>query len=303
MQDMQFGRVAVVMGGQSREREISLRSGKAIITALLARGVDAVAIDGVASLVDGIRAGHFARVFNALHGGAGESGELQGMLDALGIPYTGSGVLGSALAMDKVRAKKVWQASGLRTPAFRVLPPGADALPLASSLGFPVMVKPPREGSSLGIARATDPSSLARAVKLARRFDHQVLLEKAIDGDELTVLIVGRTVMPSVLIRPHAGFYTFRAKYESNRTTYRCPALTGRAEHRLRALALNAFDALDCSGWGRVDLIRDSRGRCHLLEINTSPGMTSHSLTPKAAEVAGMSFADLVLVVLSQTLG
>jgi D-alanine-D-alanine ligase len=297
-----FGRVAVVMGGQSSERDISIRSGRRVLEALKSRGVDAYPVDGLPALLDALRAGHFSRVFNLLHGASGENGELQGALDALGVPYTGSGILGSALSLDKLRAKKVWMASGLPTPAFEAVGSDTDIHAAGHRLGFPLIVKPSREGSSLGITVVDEPSKLGQAVELARRHAGVPLLEAFIEGEELTVLILGRRVMPSVRILAKTRIYDFVAKYESEDTTYECPALTGQAEAELGELALAAFDALDCSGWGRVDVMRDAQGALYLLEINTAPGMTSHSLTPKAAEAVGLSFDELVWQVLQQTL-
>jgi D-alanine-D-alanine ligase len=297
-----FGRVAVVMGGQSSERHISIRSGRRVLEALKSRGVDAYPVDGLPALLDALRAGHFSRVFNLLHGASGENGELQGALDALGVPYTGSGILGSALSLDKLRAKKIWLASGLPTPAFEAVGCDTDIDAAGRRLGFPLIVKPSREGSSLGITVVDDPSKLGQAVELAKRHAGVPLLEAFIDGEELTVLILGRRVMPSVRILAKTRIYDFVAKYESEDTRYECPALTGHAETELGELALAAFDALDCSGWGRVDVMRDTQGALHLLEINTAPGMTSHSLTPKAAEAVGLSFDELVWQVLQQTL-
>jgi D-alanine-D-alanine ligase len=297
-----FGRVAVVMGGQSSERDISLRSGHRVLEALRNRGVDAYPVDGLPALLDALRAGHFSRVFNLLHGSSGENGELQGALDALGVPYTGSGILGSALSLDKLRAKKVWMASGLPTPRFEALDGTNDIDAAAHRLGFPLIVKPSREGSSLGITVVDDPSKLSQAVEFASRYAGVPLLEAFIEGEELTVLILGRRVMPSVRIQAKTRIYDFVSKYESTDTTYECPALSGLAETALGELALAAFDALDCSGWGRVDAMRDAQGALYLLEINTAPGMTDHSLTPKAAEAVGLSFDELVLQVLQLTL-
>jgi D-alanine-D-alanine ligase len=297
-----FGRVAVVMGGQSAEREISLRSGRQVLEALRARGVEAYPVDGIPALLDALRAGHFARVFNMLHGGAGENGQLQGALDALGVPYTGSGVLGCALSLDKVRAKKVWQASGLPTPPFAVAHTAEEARAAAARLGLPLIVKPSLEGSSVGISRVERTGQLDEAVALAARHAGEPMLETLVAGEEFTVVILGSEALPSVRILPNAVFYDFHAKYEADDTRYRCPGLDGEAELALRRLALDAFAALGCSGWGRVDVMRDAAGGLHLLEINTAPGMTSHSLGPKAAEAVGLSFADLVWKVLEQTL-
>jgi D-alanine-D-alanine ligase len=291
----QFGRVAVVMGGSSAEREVSLDSGRNVLAALQARGVDAHAIDGIPALLDALRAGHFARVFNILHGqhGGGEDGVLQGALESLHVPYTGSGVLGSALSMDKTRSKRVWQSLGLPTPKFVALPRGADVHAAARQIGFPLIVKPACEGSSVGVTRVFEEKDLDAAVELAQKYPGDLLMETLIVGDELTVGILGRQVLPSIHIVPKGAFYDYNAKYIAEDTRYICPGLEGEAEASLRALALEAFDALGCFGWGRVDVMRDAQGRNWLLEVNTAPGMTSHSLVPKAAAVAGIDYQEL----------
>jgi D-alanine-D-alanine ligase len=310
----EFGRVAVVMGGESAEREVSLDSGRNVLAALRARGVDAHAVDGIPALLDALRAGHYARVFNILHGqhGGGEDGVLQGALDSLHVPYTGSGVLGSALSMDKVRTKQVWIAEGLPTPRFvawrkeRPVPPAApspasggrnsqgfDVHVAAAKIGLPVIVKPACEGSSVGVTRVHRNEDLAAAAELAARYPGDLLVEEMIEGDELTVAVLGREVLPSIRIVPKGEFYDFHAKYVAEDTKYICPGLDGAAETELRALALAAFDAVGCSGWGRVDVMRDRPGRNFLLEVNTAPGMTSHSLVPKAAATVGIDFETL----------
>jgi D-alanine-D-alanine ligase len=291
----QFGRVAVVMGGSSAEREVSLDSGRNVLAALKARGVDAHAIDGIPALLDALRAGHFARVFNIHHGqhGGGEDGVLQGALESLNVPYTGSGVLGSALSMDKTRSKRVWQSLGLPTPKFVALPRGADVHAAAKEIGFPLIVKPACEGSSVGITRVFEEKDLDAAVELAQKYPGDLLMETLIEGDELTVGILGRQVLPSIHIVPKGAFYDYNAKYIAEDTRYICPGLEGEAEATLRALSLEAFDALGCYGWGRVDVMRDRLGRNWLLEVNTAPGMTSHSLVPKAAAVAGIDYQTL----------
>jgi D-alanine-D-alanine ligase len=291
----QFGRVAVVMGGSSAEREVSLDSGRNVLEALKARGVDVQAIDGIPALLDALRAGHFARVFNILHGqhGGGEDGVLQGALESLHIPYTGSGVLGSALSMDKTRSKRVWQSLGLPTPKFVALPRGADVHAAAKEIGFPLIVKPACEGSSVGVTRVFEEKDLDAAVALAAKYPGDLLMETLIEGDELTVGILGRQVLPSIHIVPKGAFYDYNAKYIAEDTRYICPGLEREAEASLRALALEAFDALGCYGWGRVDVMRDRQGRNWLLEVNTAPGMTSHSLVPKAAAVAGIDYQEL----------
>ena len=291
----QFGRVAVVMGGSSAEREVSLDSGRNVLAALQARGIDAHAIDGIPALLDALRAGHFARVFNILHGqhGGGEDGVLQGALESLNVPYTGSGVLGSALSMDKTRSKQVWQSLGLPTPKFVALPRGADVHAAARQIGFPLIVKPASEGSSVGVTRVFAESDLDNAVELAAKYPGDLLMETLIEGDELTVAILGREVLPSIHIVPKAAFYDYNAKYIAEDTQYICPGLDGAPEETLRALSLSAFDALGCAGWGRVDVMRDADGRNWLLEVNTAPGMTSHSLVPKAAAAAGVDYQEL----------
>lgn len=304
-----FGRVAVLMGGTSAEREVSLDSGRNVLEALRARGVDAHAVDGIPALVDAIRAGTVDRVFNILHGnrGGGEDGVLQGLLEALGVPYTGSGVLGSALSMDKIRTKQVWQAEGLPTPGYARLPPGADVHDAARALGLPVIVKPSCEGSSVGISRVFDDADLDAAVALAARYPGELLMERMVEGDELTVGILGdgeaRIALPSIRIVPKGEWYDYHAKYLAEDTQYLCPGLEGAEEQAIRRLSLDAFAAAGCSGWGRVDLMRDrASGEMLLLEVNTAPGMTSHSLVPKAARQVGIGFDELCWRILESTL-
>ena len=294
----QFGRVAVVMGGGSAERAVSLDSGRNVLAALKARGVDAHAIDGIPALLDAVRAGHFARVFNILHGGGGENGELQGALQSLGVPFTGSGVLGSALSLDKVRAKQVWLSMGLPTPRYKAIPRGADVHAAAREIGFPLIVKPVWEGSSVGVTRVFKDADLDAAVELARRYPGDLLMETLIagdehDGGEYTVSILNRDALPTIKIVPKGEYYDYNAKYIAEDTRYICPGLDGVAEQEMRDLALTAFDALACSGWGRVDVMRDRQGCNWLLEVNTAPGMTSHSLVPKAAAQAGIDYQEL----------
>jgi D-alanine-D-alanine ligase len=294
----EFGRVAVVMGGESAEREVSLDSGRNVLAALRAKGVDAHAVDGIPALLDSLRAGHYARVFNILHGqhGGGEDGVLQGALESLHVPYTGSGVLGSALSMDKVRTKQVWIAEGLPTPRFVALRKGRGDLDVhaaAAKIGLPVIVKPASEGSSVGVTRVFRDADLDAAAELAARYPGDLLVEEMIEGDELTVAVLAREVLPSIRIVPKGAFYDYHAKYVAEDTQYLCPGLEGEAEAELRALALAAFDAAGCTGWGRVDVMRDRAGRNFLLEVNTAPGMTSHSLVPKAAATVGIDFQSL----------
>jgi len=293
-----FGRVAVVMGGESAERAVSLDSGRNVLAALRAKGVDAHAVDGIPALLDSLRAGHYSRVFNILHGqhGGGEDGVLQGALESLHVPYTGSGVLGSALSMDKVRTKQVWIAEGLPTPRFVALRKGQGDLDVhaaAAKIGLPVIVKPASEGSSVGVTRVFRDADLDAAAELAARYPGDLLVEEMIEGDELTVAVLAREVLPSIRIVPKGAFYDYHAKYVAEDTQYLCPGLEGEAEAELRALALAAFDAAGCAGWGRVDVMRDRAGRNFLLEVNTAPGMTSHSLVPKAAATVGIDFQTL----------
>ena len=288
-----FGRVAVALGGTSAERDVSLDSGRNVLEALRARGVDAHPVDGIPALLDALRAGHYARVFNILHGRGGEDGMLQGALDALRVPYTGSGVLGSALAMDKVRTKQVWQALGLPTPRYAAWRRGDDLAAAIAAIGYPAIVKPSHEGSSVGITRVFTPSDLAAAVELATRYDGELLIEQLIEGDELTVGILDGAALPSIRIVPKGAFYDYHAKYVAEDTQYLCLGLEGDAEAAIRSLALAAFEAVGCAGWGRVDVMRDRAGNNHLLEVNTTPGMTSHSLVPKAARATGIGFEDL----------
>jgi D-alanine-D-alanine ligase len=298
-----FGRVAVLLGGTSSEREVSLDSGRNVLEALRRRGVDASPVDGIPALVKALTGAggpRFDRVFNILHGnrGGGEDGVLQGLLDALSIPYTGSGVLGSALSMDKIRTKQVWLSVGLPTPAYITLQRGEDVVAAAHKLGLPVIVKPACEGSSVGITRCFKDADLAAAVELAARYEGALLVEQLIQGEEYTVAVLGSEALPSIRIVPAGEYYDYHAKYVAEDTQYLCPGLTGAAEQELATLALASFFAVGCSGWGRVDFMRDRSGKPWLLEVNTAPGMTSHSLVPKAAHQRGIEFDELVWRVL-----
>lgn len=305
-----FGRVAVLMGGTSSEREVSLDSGRNVLEALRARGVAADAVDGIPNLIRELQDKHFTRVFNILHGhaGGGEDGVLQGLLDALNVPYTGSGVLGSALSMDKIRTKQVWLSLGLPTPRYMQLGKGADVHAAAKSLGLPVIVKPAAEGSSVGVSRVYSESDLDAAVELAKRYIDEeargeLLMEQLIEGDELTVAVLGDTALPSIRIVPKGQWYDYHAKYVAVDTQYLCPGLDGEAEEEIRRLAVEAFKAVDCSGWSRVDVMRDrATGKFYLLEVNTAPGMTSHSLVPKAARQVGIEFEELCWRILETSL-
>ncbi len=299
-----FGRVAVLMGGTSSEREVSLDSGRNCLEALQRRGVDAYAVDGVPALIGEIQAKRCERVFNILHGhhGGGEDGVLQGLLDAFGVPYTGSDVLGSALSMDKIRTKQVWLSLGLPTPRYARLSRMDDVEAAARALGLPVIVKPACEGSSVGVSRVFKEADLAGAVALAARYEGELLMEQLIVGDEYTVGILGEQALPSIRIVPAGEYYDYHAKYVAEDTQYICPGLGGAAEAELLELAFEAFRAAGCSGWGRVDVMRDRSGANFLLEVNTAPGMTSHSLVPKAAQARGIEFDELVWRVLETSL-
>ena len=297
----EFGRVAVLMGGTSAEREVSLNSGQNVLDALRRRGVDAKPVDGIPALVAALNAAggpQFDRVFNILHGGDGENGVLQGLLQSLDVPYTGSGVLGSALTLDKIRTKQVWLSLGLPTPAYLSLERGDDVRLAAHKIGLPVIVKPACEGSSVGVSRCFKDGDLPAAVDLAARYAGSMLVEQMIQGDELTVAVLGLEALPSIRIVPAGEYYDYHAKYIADDTQYICPGASGAAEQELGALALAAFVAAGCGGWGRVDFMRDRAGKPWLLEVNTTPGMTSHSLVPKAARQRGIEFDELVWRVL-----
>jgi len=296
-----LGRVAVLMGGASAEREVSLMSGAGVLAALRERGVDAHAFDPSERDLGDLRREGFSRAFIALHGRFGEDGSVQGALELLGIPYTGSGVLASAIAMDKTCTKDIWLARGLPTPAFRRAATLDDARRAVNELGLPLALKPSREGSSLGFSRADSPESLEAAFTNARQYDSEVIIERFIDGAELTVAILGSgataRALPVIEIRAPAGNYDYQNKYFGDDTRYLCPApLAPEVAREVAEVALAAYRAIGCEGWGRVDLML-ARGdsRPWLLEVNTSPGMTGHSLVPMAAREAGLSYEDLCL--------
>ncbi len=296
-----FGRVAVLMGGSSSEREVSLDSGRNVLEALRSRGVDANGVDGIPNLLRELQDKQFERVFNILHGGDGENGVLQGLLQTLGVPYTGSDVLGSALSMDKIRTKQVWLSLGLPTPRYLRLQKGGDVHAAARELGLPVIVKPSCEGSSVGVSRVFDDAGLEAAVELAARYPGELLMEQLIEGEELTVGILGGLALPSIRIVPAGEYYDYHAKYVAEDTQYLCPGLSGADEDEIRRLTWAAFEAAGCGGWGRVDVMRDRNGRLYLLEVNTAPGMTSHSLVPKAARQIGVEFDELCWRILEMT--
>jgi D-alanine-D-alanine ligase len=295
----EFGKVAVLLGGKSAEREISLMSGCGVLKALRSKGVDAHAFDPAERDLFELRHEGFARCFIALHGRGGEDGTLQGALEVLGVPYTGSGVLGSALAMDKARAKLVWQASGLPTPDYELLNAAGDMRAVAGRLGLPLIVKPANEGSSIGITKVRAAGDLDEAYALAVNYDSAVIVEKCIEGPEYTASIVGDEALPLIRIEAPQGNYDYQNKYFTDDTKYICPCgLPAQKEEALKALALNSFESLGCNGWGRVDLMLDAKGDPWLLEANTSPGMTGHSLVPMAAKAVGISYEDLCIRIL-----
>lgn len=311
-----FGKVAVILGGNSAEREVSLASGEAILNALKHNGVDAYAFDPKHHDICELLHEKYDRVFIALHGRGGEDGSIQGALEQMGIPYTGSGVTGSALSIDKILSKLIWHARNLPTADYKVISKehfkAYDAKKIMDSLGTDVMVKPSLEGSSLGMAKATDEQSLLKAIEHAFEYDSHVLIEAFIVGPEYTVSILGDKALPSITMKSASGFYDYYAKYQAKTTEYHCPSgLTEDDENFVQNLALEAFKALQGKGWGRVDLMRENTvdpitgkaiGRFYLLESNTVPGMTKTSLVPKAAKQAGLNFEQLVLHILAQTL-
>ena len=301
----QFGKVAVLLGGNAAEREISLKSGVAVLEALRRRGVDAHPVDphkGSGPFLERLSAGRFDRAFIVLHGRGGEDGVVQGALETIELPYTGSGVLGSALGMDKYRCKLLWRGFGLPTADFALVAGEAD-LGAAAALGFPLMIKPVREGSSIGMAKAEDAAGLAAAYDAAARFDPLVLAERWIDGPEYTCAILGEEALPLIRLETPRAFYDYEAKYQSDSTRYLCPCgLPAAEEARLQDLALAAFRTVGASGWGRVDIMVDRRQGPALLEINTVPGMTDHSLVPMAALARGIGFDDLVWRILETSL-
>ncbi len=298
-----FGKVAVLYGGLSSEREVSLKSGKAVFEALLRRSVDAHLVDVGISIVTQLMDGHFDRAFNILHGPGGEDGVMQALLETLAIPYTGSGVQGSALAMDKLRTKFVWRGCGLPTPDFVILD-GPEAFPeVASRLGFPVIVKPVHEGSSIGISKVDSADQLEQAWATARKYDREIIAERWITGGEYTASILNNEALPLIKLETPRAFYDYEAKYLLNDTRYLCPCgLALPLEMELRRMALKAFNFLGLAGWGRIDFMLDKDNHPWLIEANTTPGMTDHSLVPMAARAAGYSFDELVWRILETTL-
>jgi len=299
-----FGKVAVVMGGFAAEREVSLISGKAVLEGLQSKGIDAHAIDLDRDVVSTLKQGGFDRVFNVVHGRGGEDGQLSGTLDLLKMPYTGSGVLGCALAMDKYRTKQIWQSLNLPTPNYLLIESKAQLVD-AAKLGFPLMLKAALEGSSIGVVKVSNEQALEAAWEEASACNSHVIAEQFVDGRgvEYTCSILGDRALPLIALHAKNDFYDYEAKYLADDTEYRVPCgLDEAKEAEIQALCLKAFKAVDAKGWGRVDVMLDQAANPWLIEVNTVPGMTSHSLVPMAAKAVGLSFADLVWEVLAQTL-
>ena len=299
-----LGKVAVLMGGWSAEREVSLNSGHAVLTALLEKKVDAYKIDVQRETIfDDLKKGQFDRVFIILHGPGGEDGVIQSVLEVLQLPYTGSGVLASAIAMDKLRCKELLQGAGLPTPTYMKLEETTDMSYVGASLGFPIMVKPTLEGSSIGMSKVIKESELYHSWQVASEFGDSVLAEQWVHGNEYTVAILGDVALPVIRLETKRDFYDYAAKYDDDDTQYHCPCgLSTDEESQLQRLALSAFNIIGAKGWGRVDIMSDENNKPSVIEINTVPGMTSHSLVPMAAKASGLSFVELVYNILSQTL-
>lgn len=298
-----FGRVAVLMGGAAAEREISLKSGRAVLQGLLNKGVEAVGLDVGERMIQPLLEQRYDRVFNIIHGRGGEDGALQGALEALGVPYTGSGVLASALAMDKLKTKLCWMGAGLPTPRWMRLRSETDISICAETLGFPVIVKPAEEGSSIGMSRAENTEELKEAWRRASQYNCAVFAEAWITGAEYTMGILDGRALPLIRLETPHLFYDFDAKYRAETTRYHCPCgLPKDAETKLQDLAVRACETVGVTGWGRVDMLVDERGEAWLIEVNTVPGMTDHSLVPMAARAAGLDFDALVWRILETSL-
>ena len=299
-----FGRVALLVGGDSAEREVSLNGGHAVLAALKNNAIETELFDGSTALFEAIRDGRVDRVFNLIHGPGGEDGAIQGALQLMNVPITGAGLLGSALSMDKARSKWVWERQGIKTPPFVLLDEGETlAGETIEEWGLPLFVKPAGLGSSIGISKVKDHNDLETAISLARQYSDDVIIEPEIRGDEYFAGILGELVLPLIRIETPREFYDYTAKYESDDTRYFCPCgLPEETERTLQSQSQKAFRALDCSGWGRVDFIMDEAGEAWFLEVNTTPGMTSHSLVPQAAEQMGIDFDELVWRILESSL-
>jgi len=298
-----FGKVAVLMGGQSAEREVSLKSGNAVLNALTSQHINAHGIDVGHNILSVLAAGDFDRVFIALHGRGGEDGTMQGALEVLELPYTGSGVMASALAMDKLRTKYAWLGQGLPTPGYCTLTDATDFDAVIKQYGLPLMIKPAHEGSSIGMSKVTKADQLEPAYRNAAKYDSEVFAEQWITGTEYTVAILGETALPVIRLETPNDFYDYDAKYVANTTGYHIPCgLSDADEKQLQDLAIKAFKGVGAHGWGRVDVLCDKAGKPYLIELNTVPGLTDHSLVPMAAKAAGISFEELMVKILETTL-
>lgn len=303
IQQLKQQKIAVLLGGNSAEREVSLVSGAAVLEALRSEGFNAHPVDPQTFPVEELKKQGFERVFNILHGRGGEDGSLQGLLEQLGIPYTGCGVMASALTMDKMRTKLLWKAVGLPVADMEIVTretrAALNAQAIVDKLGLPLMVKPSLEGSSVGLTKVKKVEELAAAVDLALTHDDTVLIEEWLAGEEFSVPVLDGEVLPSILIKPEGEFYDYEAKYISDKTQYFCPSgLSEARENELRQLVKQAYDIVGCRGWSRIDVMTDAEGQFRLVEVNTNPGMTSHSLFPMAAKVVGYSFSQLVVKIL-----
>jgi D-alanine-D-alanine ligase len=300
----EFGRVALLVGGESAEREVSLNGGQAVARSLARSGIRFEVCDGPVELFRAIGDGRVDRVFNLMHGPGGEDGAVQGALQLMKVPVTGSDVIGSALSMDKIRSKLIWQQLGIPTPPFELIAAGqADLAAPLERFGLPVFVKPTGLGSSIGVSRVAEPQAMGAAVALARRYGEQVIVEPEVRGGEYFAGVLGRTMLPLIRVETPREFYDYQAKYHADDTRYFCPCgLDPDAEKQLQEITLQAFETLHASGWGRVDFILDEEGRAWILEINTVPGMTDHSLVPQAAAVLGIGFDELVWRILETSL-
>jgi len=298
-----FGKVAVLMGGWAAEREVSLNSGTAVLKALCHAGVDAQGIDVGRDILTVLQTGHYDRAFIVLHGRGGEDGVIQAALELMQLPYTGCGVMASAISMDKLMTKQVWMGANLPTPRFEMLSANTDFAAVVERLGLPLMVKPATEGSSIGMAKVNHADQLEPAWRVAAQYDEQVFAEQWVEGDEYTCAILDQQAQPLIRLEVKNDFYDYEAKYQSNDTQYHCPCgLDQNSEESLQQLAQQAFSAVKGSGWGRVDMMRDQSGKTWLIEVNTVPGMTDHSLVPMAARANGISFEQLVMQILETTL-
>lgn len=299
-----FGRVAVLMGGRSAEREISLKSGHAVLDALLAQGIDAHKIDAGIDVSEQLRTGDFDRAFVVLHGRGGEDGEIQGVLQSLALPFTGSDMTSAVLSMNKNISKQLWRHQGLPTAEFEQVTAESDVYSVVENLGLPIIIKPVNEGSSIGMSKVNSAEELKSAIELAVQFDAEVIAEQWITGEEYTVAVLGGKALPVIQLKTPHEFYDFEAKYQSNTTQYLCPCgLDEDAEKHCQQIAIQAFNSLRMSGWGRVDFMRDESGQFYLLEANSIPGMTDHSLVPMAAKQAGLTFEQLVWAILETSMG